>query len=450
MPQTFTELSPEKQKELDDAVALISQHAAPGAPPPGVNIEALAAAVPMPEDLVVVQSQQTGNIQLLFPEQGGNLGFEANLMGGPAGLRARSIDTTRWRVKAVLKPAPPGAPFLDNKILGVGDWVVGHLAKIIDRHFKSEEGLIDLSQGYQALLKPAAPELGAAHGQRVLLFVHGIFSSIRGAFEDLGDPKAAGSTMQTLVNTYGGRVFGYDHWTISKTPLDNAWDLVNRIPADANWDVDIVCHSRGGPVVRALAAAPDAQGQLPASLRPIVQARAGRIKSIGTVIFVAGANQGSQLANGEKIKAFLNVAAALASRSPCMGLGVVIGLAAELLRSAFDLPSVQALRTDSVFINALNQAGTLFQGDRLYAARSAFDGSQTAWKELAAVADKFLMGVANDLVVPYDGVAGPLPFIPDERILNFGTPAARQGEVCHIDFFGNGDTHQFLLQHPMP
>lgn len=446
MPQTFVELSPEKQKELDDAVAIISQQATPGAVLHGGNIDALTAAVPAPEDLVVVQSQQTGNVQLLFPEGSGPPGFDANLMGGATG-RVRNIDAARWRVKAILKPVPSGAPLMKDQILGVGGWVTGHLAQIIDRHFKSQEGLIDLSRGYLPLYEASAQQLEAARDKRVLLFVHGIFSSIRGAFEDLGDPETLGSTMQVLASAYGGRVFGYDHWTISKTPLQNALDLIDRIPSEANWDVDIVCHSRGGPVVRALAAAPDAHGLLPASLSPVVQARAGKIKSIGTVTFVAGANQGSQLANDEKVKAFMNVATALASRSSCLGLGVVIGLAAELVRSAFELPSVQALRTDSSFIWDLNKAGTLFQEDRLYAARSAFDCSRTAWKELAAVADKFLMEVVNDLVVPYDGVAGPTPPIPEDRILHFGTPAARQGDVCHIDFFGDARTHAFLLQH---
>ncbi len=79
------------------------------------------------------------------------------------------------------------------------------------------EGFISLSRGYD---QPATNnELVAAQGQRVLLFVHGIFSSIQGAFSELGDPASI-STMSKLVKTYGNRVFGYDHWTISKTPLE--------------------------------------------------------------------------------------------------------------------------------------------------------------------------------------------------------------------------------------
>lgn len=39
--------------------------------------------------------------------------------------------------------------------------------------------------------------------------------------------------MQALVNAYHGNVFGYDHWTISKTPLENALDLLDKIPVGA-------------------------------------------------------------------------------------------------------------------------------------------------------------------------------------------------------------------------
>ncbi|HEX6746706.1 MAG TPA: hypothetical protein VF092_05370 [Longimicrobium sp.] len=79
-------------------------------------------------------------------------------------------------------------------------------------------------------------------GGRTLLLVHGIFDRVYGfAFSPL---LLWGDLLGRLHAHYVGRVYGYEHQTVSVDPLQNARDLLGFLPDGL--EVDIVCHSRGG------------------------------------------------------------------------------------------------------------------------------------------------------------------------------------------------------------
>ncbi|MEO0492638.1 MAG: hypothetical protein AAF081_04395 [Actinomycetota bacterium] len=88
-------------------------------------------------------------------------------------------------------------------------------------------------------------ELGAG---RALLFVHGTFSSASTGFGEIPVPA-----LEALHDDYDGRVFAFDHPTVSEDPLDNIEEFLRRIPDDVSLDLDVVSHSRGGLVTRTLA-----------------------------------------------------------------------------------------------------------------------------------------------------------------------------------------------------
>src|SRR5471032_678665 len=397
-------------------------------------------------NLTVLQHKVSGCIQFVFPVQGAQpvpqltpqapgyaFGFirARQLSDSVIGDRPAAAGLLDWGVKAALHVAQ------DSISLAV--------VREIEKHSKPE-GFIAMSRGYRALATPA--ELAAAQNQKVLLFVHGIFSSTGGAFGDLGtiDGAAGANCMRRLLERYDKRVFGYDHWTISKTPLQNAIDLLNAIPAGANWDVDIVCHSRGGLVVRSLLSLPAADARpANADLLRIAALRAGRIASVGKAYFVAAANQGSPLADPDDLRNFLNVAALLASGSSCLALDVVIGLAKYVVSSGFNLPSVQELNSGSTLIEDLNNSATMLAAAATYFVRADFDFSASPLLSLGVYLDRYLMKVDNDLVVPYDGLAVPEFAVADDHWLNFGTPGAQQGKVWHTEFFGQPQTQDFLL-----
>ncbi|WP_432378277.1 esterase/lipase family protein [Duganella sp. P38] len=398
------QLTPNKQAELHRALQdALDDHALAAAMP---DLEPLAGTPPLPASLIedealhIVRHRNSGCVQFVFPANGAGASSPA--------LVSQGWD---WIVQASLRAGERMTQVMINKI---------------EQHNKPEQ-LLALSRGHG---QPVMPEdLAAARGRKVLLLVHGLFSSVEGGFADLD--------LQALLQRYEGRVFGYDHWTVAKTPQQNALNLLQRLPPDAGWELDILCHSRGGLVVRSL---------LTEGMADIAQARAGRIAGVGKVIFVAAANQGSPLASPDDIKQFLNVAAMLASFSRGMALDVVIGLARMVVALGYGRPSVQALATGSALIEQLGHAGTLLNAANSYYARANFDYGDSLLERTGALLNRALIDGANDLVVPYSSVLLPHAIPDDNHILNFGSAEQKQREVWHTEFFRHPATRAFITR----
>lgn len=398
-------LSPVKQLELHRALEDAGDEVV--ARPLEQELERMLVA-PAPE-LRIVQHRDSACIQFVFPSPG------------------RMLMPEAWR----------GAEWVLKAALRARERFTQAAVEVIESHSKPE-ALVSLRHGWR---QPATPsELAATHGRKVLLLVHGVFSSIEGGFADLTGEAG----MRQLLERYDGLVFGYDHWTIAKTPQQNALDLLARIPADAGWQLDIVCHSRGGLVVRSLLA----EAAEDAVLAAIALRRRGRIARVGKVVFVAAANQGSPLAAQEELQHFLNVAAMLASFSGGMALDVVIGLARAVVSLGFERPSVRALATGSALVDALNRGGTLLDGANTWYARANFDYGESVLARTGALINRLLMAATdNDLVVPYDSVLLPGSQTDADRVLNFGTPEQKQSEIWHTEFFRQAAMQHFLLRH---
>jgi CHAT domain-containing protein/pimeloyl-ACP methyl ester carboxylesterase len=114
----------------------------------------------------------------------------------------------------------------------------GGMAETWDNKLMPAPGLYRFDQG---ISKPREkldqPRVNT--GKPILLFLHGIFSSTQASFEGL--PKEAWGQ---LSQQYGEQIFGYDHYTLSESPIQNALDLVHRLPENAV--LHLVTHSRGG------------------------------------------------------------------------------------------------------------------------------------------------------------------------------------------------------------
>ncbi|WP_343731311.1 hypothetical protein [Duganella sp.] len=391
-------LPPAKQAELHRALQdAADDHALLSAPP---GLELLAGTPPLPtahivdSELHIVRHKDSGCVQFLFPSS-------------TQGMMPQGWD---WIVQGTLRAK---------------EHITQTMIERIEEHSKPER-LLSLRHGYG---QPATPEeLAAARGRKVLLLVHGVFSSSAGAFGALD--------LQPLLARYEGRVFAYDHWTIAKTPQRNALDLLLSLPADAGWEIDMVCHSRGGLVVRSL---------LSEALAEVARARAGRIAAVGKVMFIAAANQGSPLASSDEIEHFLNVAAMLASLSNGMALDIVIGLARMVVSLGYSRPSVQALASGSALIGQLDRGASLLTEANSYYARANFDYGDSLLERTGALLSRVLLNTANDMVVPYAGVLLPRAVPAVDHILNFGSAEQKQNEVWHTEFFSHPRTQAFLL-----
>lgn len=99
----------------------------------------------------------------------------------------------------------------------------------------------------------------------VLLFIHGTASSTEGSFGDLWRYSAYSS----LEKSYKDCIYGFEHHTLTESPISNALELLNGLPDGTR--LHIVSHSRGGLVGELLARANRYPGDSPAFSKDEIQ-----------------------------------------------------------------------------------------------------------------------------------------------------------------------------------
>lgn len=112
----------------------------------------------------------------------------------------------------------------------------------------NEPGLYRCSLG-DAFALTAVPrdETLAATPEPILLFIHGTGSSCEGSFGKLwekGDAQRAARLK--LRESYGERVYAWEHRSLTQSPIQNALALAQQLPKGT--PVHLVTHSRGGLV----------------------------------------------------------------------------------------------------------------------------------------------------------------------------------------------------------
>ena len=86
---------------------------------------------------------------------------------------------------------------------------------------------------------PAADET-----RPMLVFIHGTGSSTLGSFGDL--QRSDRALWSVLEHAFPGGIYGFEHRSLSESPIDNALQLLRALPPRAQ--VSFVSHSRGGLV----------------------------------------------------------------------------------------------------------------------------------------------------------------------------------------------------------
>lgn len=193
---------------------------------------------------------------------------------------------------------------------------------------------------------------------RVLLFVHGTFSSTAGGFGALAAHPAGKDMLERAIAAYD-LVIGFDHRTLSVDPAANAADLIGALRA-LDWPhpplFDMICHSRGALVTRCLI-----EEALPQS-----DWGAG----VDRVVFVGGTNAGTELAafgNWKRlVDIYTNLAAAAARLVPeqlaatilAEGIKTVGALVKALISYAVDedgVPGLAAMTPAGPVVTELNK-----------------------------------------------------------------------------------------------
>ncbi|MGQ0838206.1 esterase/lipase family protein [Actinokineospora sp.] len=243
-------------------------------------------------------------------------------------------------------------------------------------------------------LRPDPPDWAALGAGPALLFLHGTASRSHIGFA--GIPP---ETMAALENRYGGRVFAYDHHTLSVDPADNARWLVDQVPPDAGLTVDVVSHSRGGLVGRVLCERPGDIGLTPARLR------------VRTLVMVATPNAGTALTDPDHLGAWLDRLTNLLQLVPDNGitdvLDVILTVAKQVALGAFKgLDGLLSMSPTGEFLTQrLNRPSD--HRATYHAVASNYEppaGSPLLRTARDGLTDAVFGTTENDLVVPTAGV----------------------------------------------
>jgi hypothetical protein len=301
-----------------------------------------------------------------------------------------------------------------------------NLAEKIDRKIVPQEQLLSVDQNGK-LENAKKSDLAAMAGD-VVLFCHGFISSIDKCF--VGLLKDA-DFRKELNDKYRGNLLAWDHWTLSKSTLQNAQDLLIQFDGLKDVTIDIVCHSRGALVMRNLMENPAIAIQL--------QRKGIKIR---TSVFVAGACIGTQLAEMRNINRLLkrmNMTLWLLGIAS-IGTAAVILLIKALAMGAKTFPGVISLDPKSLDIQRLNSYGNTEA--KVYAyIRANYDHPNRLirWLEQIYWDSAIFQNEGNDLIVPFTG-AGIEPTYLSGKVTkienwNYGTNYSAQGQVQHINFF---------------
>lgn len=142
-------------------------------------------------------------------------------------------DIVEEALKSVADPLALGASWLGARAL------MAAIEHKVEQRIGRASGRLFAWDG-RGRLAEATP----AAGKPALVFVHGTASSTQGSFGDLRDADA--SLWTELERSFGGGIYGFEHRTLSESPIENALQLATQLPEGA--DICLVTHSRGGLV----------------------------------------------------------------------------------------------------------------------------------------------------------------------------------------------------------
>jgi hypothetical protein len=276
---------------------------------------------------------------------------------------------------------------------------------------------------------------------RSLLFIHGTFSTAHGGFGLIPD-----GTFASLYDRYGGRVFAFNHFTLSHDPRRNVQWLLTKLPDNRTIEVDIVCHSRGGLVARTLAERPSVFGL-----------DSSRV-TVRRIVFVGVPNHGTALADADHMVKMIDRFTSAINLFPSGPLtetleGLITAVKMIGHGALNGLGGLMSMCPKGDFLRNLNRGSPTGAGYRAIAAdyKPTDQGLRAllTGKLADAVIDRVFADTPNDMVVPQPGVFdanGCEAFpIPDASVLKIPSNAG----VIHTTMFGyppvNGKLTEWLI-----
>jgi hypothetical protein len=285
---------------------------------------------------------------------------------------------------------------------------------------------------------------------RALGFIHGTVDRCSSCFGS--DSPMRGAITPELVDhltrLYDGQMFAFDHPTATVLPDQNADWLIKNLPTPTSpVTLDLVAHSRGGLVARAL--------------RTKDRALKEKKITLGKIVYVGTPNAGTNLVDPKRDEArlgevlitiYTNIFSNLGGEEAKRGLQFLAHVIALTIGIPMaELPGFAAMAPapNDAFLKLLNATPPEQRPDD-FAIAAEWDPGQTTRDRILSMIDKMVRPIhtphLNDLVVPTDGVGGPLTpgyfQIAEKRTMRFSSKL----DVYHLSYFGRPETHEKMLE----
>jgi hypothetical protein len=428
---------------VDDVIEAVPRAPSPAAAPPPLDLSVDTA----PDESALLAIRHPSGALTLHPP----VGDEA----ARRGAARRPAPSLRFRVE-LRRPTPPlagrrgmASAVLKVVVLKVAGRVADAALPVLVRNFEEglwrtrglAEGFVRLDAGAMlrgAPLARAVPEPGP-DSARSLLLLHGTFSHCAGAYKHL----ASGDFFARARGLYGDRVFAYEHFTLSRTPEENARLLLGALPGPPR-AVDVVTHSRGGLVLRNLVERPERFGTA-----------AGRLR-LGHAVLAAAPNDGTPLASPARWRETVGFIANLLELFPDNPLTLAPAWVAEGIvwlaqRAAGGIPGLSAMDSGGALVADLQRPPGP-RADAYSALVANYRAAGPVWERMVDAGLDVFFATANDLVVPTeagwridrDGLA----HVPADRVGCFGPGGnLRPGasDVHHLNLFQQPEAVDFLI-----
>lgn len=388
-----------------------------------------------------------GQMVLYVDESGVMRWSFAEQAEGDAAPAVRGAATRTYLVPRTVPP-PPDAPATRGLVGAIGkkllkvlvfplvDEVVGEVGEHFARRWEAKKRpyrvrAFSPSDYTSGQVEPLDGDGWRKMGEGpALLLVHGTFSRAHTAFGGL--PAAY---VQQLHDQYDGRVFAFDHYTLSEDPRKNVECLIEKIPDGTSLELDVIAHSRGGLVSRLLA-------EQAASL-----SLGSRKVEVRKLVFVATPNAGTRLADAKHMGDFVDTYTNLLNFVPDTGvvevLEAVVTVTKQLAVGVLQgLDGLRSMVPDGEFLTELNAGGG--NGDSSYFALTAdYEPPELGLRTFRDVIMDKIFGAENDLVVPTLGVydengSGRFPIAQPEV---FPSTSA----IAHSAFFADRKARDRIL-----
>jgi len=414
--------------------------------------------------------EEDGRLLIYFDEDGGvSIHTPQGERTPPEGVRASGEQTLRFDVP-IRKPSSQSkavAPvrgvggIIAKKVLKVIGWkVLGMAARRVgpplvrlwEDHYRPLR-VLDRETLFLPGATPSIEKIPPAN--KSLLFIHGTFSRVAAAFSGLPEDE---QFLSTLHAQYADNIFGFDHATLATGVATNVMQLYDRLSPGVH-NFDIISHSRGGLVARALRDMNESQ----LKERFLLDAERGKYSddleawgkqwrkpdnvevNVSRIVFAGTPNNGTVLAQPNHLKKYLEIMMTATNLLPevvDVTVDAILATAKVLVSDLLpNLPGLDDQHPKNTLIPILKDK----PGESDAAIQADYEPPEglQAMMRIADTSMDFIFGdETNDLVVPTEGVSKwPNGGFVTERLLTFN----KEKGIFHSNMFKQLDTRIHLL-----